>query len=320
MATQLRNPRLVAVWPGMGHVGVNAGIYLLSKLEMALHAEFDTAALFDLEAVQVKDGLLRPARRPRSRLFLYTDPDRRHDLLVFLGEGQPPAGKHQFCRELLKYARDLGVERVYTFAAMATPMRPGDESRVYVAATDADRLGELRETEPDLELVEDGQIGGLNGVLLGVAMEEGLSGACLLGEMPGVFTQLPFPKASLAVLEVFAAHTGLDLDLDELRTQAEAVEEQLGELLERVERQMKGGEPSDDDDEENGEADDDDAADPPAEKGGRDPAAERRVERLFAEATADRSKAFELKRELDRLGWFHDYEDRFLDLFRKPGG
>ena len=62
---QLHAPRLVAVWPGMGHVAVNAGIYLLSKLEMTLFAEFDTANLFDVEAVEVKSGLILPVRRPR---------------------------------------------------------------------------------------------------------------------------------------------------------------------------------------------------------------------------------------------------------------
>jgi hypothetical protein len=40
-----------------------------------------------------------------------------------------------------------------------------------------------------------------------------------------------------------------------------------------------------------------------------------RVERLFREARGDRAKAFELKRELDRLGVFARYEDRFLNLF-----
>jgi hypothetical protein len=49
------------------------------------------------------------------------------------------------------------------------------------------------------------------------------------------------------------------------------------------------------------------------------PADRQRVEALFAQAEKDRAKAFELKRELDRLGAFKDYEDRFLDLFKKPG-
>ena len=47
-------------------------------------------------------------------------------------------------------------------------------------------------------------------------------------------------------------------------------------------------------------------------------AVEQHLENLFEHAKKDRSKAFELKQELDRLGVFKDYEDRFLDLFKKP--
>jgi hypothetical protein len=41
-----------------------------------------------------------------------------------------------------------------------------------------------------------------------------------------------------------------------------------------------------------------------------------RIELLFQLAHQDRGKAKDLKAELDRHGLFHDYEDRFLDLFR----
>lgn len=312
----LTRPRLVAVWPGMGHVGLNAGYYLMSKLDMTLYTEFDSTALFDLDAVEVKGGLIRSASRPRNRLYAWTDPAGEHDLLVFLGEAQPPAGKQAFCRELIGYARGLGVDRVYTFAAMATPMHPEHPSRVFVAATDEAVLDELKPLP--VKVLDDGQIGGLNGVLLGVASEEGMAGACFLGEMPHIFAQLPFPKGSLAVLEVFAALTGIQPDLTELARQAESVEEQLGDLLERVQEQVKEQLRDRDD-----PADDDDPDDSPSDDPTTDAAdddTERRVDELFAQATADRSKAFELKRELDRLGVFAKYENRFLDLFRKPGG
>ena len=48
-----------------------------------------------------------------------------------------------------------------------------------------------------------------------------------------------------------------------------------------------------------------------------DPADRRRIEEFFDRAAADRAQAFNLKRELDRLGVFKEYEDRFLDLFKK---
>jgi hypothetical protein len=44
-----------------------------------------------------------------------------------------------------------------------------------------------------------------------------------------------------------------------------------------------------------------------------------RIEQLFEHARRDRSGAYELKRELDRLDVYREYEDRFLDLFKKRG-
>jgi hypothetical protein len=271
---------------------------------MHLFAEFSPRDLFEVEHVEVKDGLIRTGRLPRSRLFVWLDPDKRHDIVVFIGEAQPPRGKYAFCHKLIEQARHLGVERVFTFAAMATQMHPEHSSRVFGAATDEESLAELKRLE--LEIFEDGHIGGLNGVLLGAAAEAGLRGACLLGEMPHIFAQLPFPKASLAVLEAFTTIAGIELDLAELSEQAQAMEHKLGEILSQVEEAIEQqkeseGEPF-------GESFE------PERLSAED---ERHIERLFQEAAQDRSKAYELKRELDQLDVFADYEDRFLDLFKK---
>jgi proteasome assembly chaperone (PAC2) family protein len=66
---KLNRPWLVAVWPGMGHVALNAGYYLLSQLGMDVAAELDAGELFDIGHVEVKSGLIQPARRPRNRFF-----------------------------------------------------------------------------------------------------------------------------------------------------------------------------------------------------------------------------------------------------------
>jgi uncharacterized protein len=309
MADELRlnNPWLVAVWPGMGHVAISAGYYLMAKLGMHLLAELTGQDLFDVEHVEVKGGLIQAGRLPRSRFFVWSDPNRRHDIVVFIGEAQPPRGKYAFCRAMIEYARKLGIERIYTFAAMATAMHPEHDCRVFGAATDEESLGELKKRE--LEILEDGNIGGLNGVLLGVAAEQGIRGACLLGEMPHILAQLPYPKASLAVLEVFKDIAAIDLDFTELTEQAKAMEAKLGELLAQVERAY----------EQQVQAEEEvAAAEPEEDDDSLRPADTARIEQLFAQARQDRSKAYELKRELDRLGIYAEYEDRFLDLFRKP--
>ena len=301
---KLKNPWLVAVWPGMGNVAVSAGYYLMAKLGMHLLAEFPAGELFDVDHVEVKNGLIQPGRLPRSRMFVWNDPRGQHDLVVFIGEAQPPMGRYVFCRQLIEFARSLGVARVYTFAALATQMHPANPSRVFVAATDVECLAQLKQL--GLAAIEDGQIGGLNGVLLGVAAENGMRGACLLGEMPHIFAQVPFPKAALAVLEAFGPLADLQLDYTELADQARNMDQKLGELLVQMQQAVEPQVP----------AEEESAVQEPDEAGlGRDD--EQRIEQLFERAKQDRASAYELKRELDRLGVFKEYEDRFLDLFKK---
>ncbi|MFO0803520.1 MAG: PAC2 family protein [Gemmataceae bacterium] len=307
---KLTKPWLVAVWPGMGHVALNAGFHLLSKLEMTGLAEFESPELFDIDQLEVKGGIIQPARRPRNRFFVRRDPKQRHDLVLFMGEAQPPIGKSAFCRNVVEFAKQLGVERVFTFAAMATQMQPGAESRVFAAATDSANLEELKRLE--LKMLDEGHIGGLNGLLLGVAAEAGIHGACLLGEMPHIFAQLPYPKASHAILDAFTTLAGIELDLEELAEQGRVVDEQLSELVAKL---QSAGDEEPGDESEFPEGEEDEPVAPIIDPHHTPP----RVEELFAEAMKDRSKALELKQELDRLHIFKEHEDRFLDLFKKAG-
>ena len=126
--------------------------------------------------------------------------------------------------------------------------------------------------------------------------------------MPHVFASLPFPKATLAVLESFAAMARIDLDFTELADQAQQIDEKLGALLEHVERTL-----------EQQQADEEEEFQPETAEEDRLGVVNReQIEKLFRDAAKQRAKAFELKQELDRLGVFKDYEDRFLDLFRSP--
>lgn len=309
---KLHDPWLVAVWPGMGSVAITAGYYLMAKLEMHLLAEFAAGEFFEIGHVNVKDGMIQRASLPRSRMFLWKDPNRKHDLIVFLGEAQPPARGVAFCRQLIAHAKTLGVVRVFTFAAMATRMRPEQAAHVFGAAIDRDTLEEFKQL--DVKMLEEGEIGGLNGVLLGVAAENGLRGGCLLGEMPAIFSQLPFPKASLAVLEFFTLMAGTSVDFSELGEQARQVSGRLAEFLRQIEKSLaeaQGGE-------------EEVQAAQPEEIEEHVPHIDaqhrQQIEDLFDQARADRSKAYLLKQELDRLKVFSEYEDRFLDLFKKPGG
>jgi len=299
------DPWLLAVWPGMGGVAITAGYYLMAKLGMHLLIEFPASEIFEIKEVEVKNGLILNRRLPRSRIFCWKDPREQHDLILFIGEAQPPSRGSEFCMKLVEHAKHLGVAKVFTFAALASQMRPKQDSRVFGAAIDSITLDQLKQL--DVTVMNDGTISGLNGVLLGAAAGTGMSGGCLLGEIPLVFSQIPFPKAALNVLEFFTLMAGIHLDFTELRLHADKVDATLEDFMIRIEQghqestagpdalpDLLGGEPT--------------AAALPKDQ--------QRIEQLFSQARTDRTQAYALKQELDRLGLFARYEDRFLDLFK----
>ena len=314
---QLKDPWLVAAWAGMGGVAVNAGLYLAQNLGGELSGEFPAQELFELQAVQIEAGLIKSGRLPRSMFLEWKDPEGRRDLVFFIGEAQPPRGGYSMCQRIVDYAVKRGVKQIVTFAAMATQLHPSTKPRVFGAATENDVLMDLRER--DVEILKEGQISGLNGVLLAAGAQRGLPGICLLGELPFFAVGVPNPRSSLAVLEVFTEMAQVDLDLDEMREGAEEAEPGLLQLLEQMQQAAAEGDDSEfsasdfpEPPDEDGDSEGSESAKPKL-----DEAARRFVERLFRNAEEDRSKAMHLKEFLDRHGVFEQYEDRFLDLFRK---
>jgi proteasome assembly chaperone (PAC2) family protein len=314
---ELNDPWLLAVWPGMGHVALNAGLYLVAKLAMRQIAHLSSRDLFDVEHIEIEEGIVKLGPLPQNRFFVWQDPKKKHDLIVFVGEAQPSTGRYGFCHRLLDAAMEMGVKRFFTFAAIATQLHPATEPHVTGVATDGQALKELQEEK--VKILEDGQIGGLNGVLLGAGTERGLRGIGLLGEIPFFASQLPNPKASKAVLEIFLKMIDIDVDLSDIQKQADAMEIKLTELFEKMKSALQ---------DQSGEQDftlpgfvNDPEADDQEPKISREPVlgleARERIEKLFERSRRDRSHAVELKQELDRLGVFAKYEDRFLDLFKK---
>lgn len=305
---RLKDPILIAAWPGMGQVAIAACYYMISKLKMEFRAEYASSELFDADHVTITSGLVQPFRYPKSQLFSWRDPQGEHDLLVFIGEAQPPQGRYDFCRKLVDFAQREGVSKIFTFAAMATNTELQDESRVVGVATDKETLHGLLAN--DIQVLSGGSISGMNGVLLGVTAERRIPGGCLLGEVPRMFAGVPYPKATISVLKTMSELMDIPIDLTELALESERNEAQLSQMLEQVRRLEQQRHESE------SPEDDEPFTPDPFENEKLTPEEKQHLENLFDEAGYDRAQAFELKKELDRLEVFRDYEDRFLDLFR----
>jgi proteasome assembly chaperone (PAC2) family protein len=101
----LREPWLVAAWPGMGAVAQIAASHLVRTLEAEVIATVPPENYFDVSAIPIENGLVQPAIRPRSVLYGWRNPAAGgRDLIVLVGDQQPQHDGYAFCEELLDIA------------------------------------------------------------------------------------------------------------------------------------------------------------------------------------------------------------------------
>jgi uncharacterized protein len=302
---------MIAGWPGMGQVGLGACDYLRRKLNATPFAQIDVSTYYRPEALTVENGLGRMPDPPKQDLYFSTEPP----LFIFEGDTQL-AGDSGFklAAELLDFVLRHGAETVFTGAAYATAVSFRQRPEIYGAATNED----LKATFASFGVkpLKEGNISGLNGLLLGLAAQRAMPAACLLATMPHYAIEAPNPKASRALIQVFQRilNTSVDMEeIDEAVSQADQMFKEFEAKVNEAIQQLKDslgahseGQP--------GEGEEPDERPEPHDL-------MERVEKLFEEASGDREKAILLKQELDRWGLYHLYEDRFLDLFEKqPGG
>jgi hypothetical protein len=309
---RLRNPALVAGWPGMGDVAMAAVSYLVHKLEAEDFGEIEPFDFYEPMAALVENGVIQPPKFPTSKFFFWRNPSSSGDLIIFVGEAQPSRRGYELAGQVLDVAERFSVNRIYTFAAAPTAIHHRAKPKVLAVANDSKLLDGLR-AQP-ITLMGGGHISGMNGMLLGVAAERRLEGVCLLGELPYYTIGIPNPKSSQVVLELLGKLLNIEIDLADIEAWGKQIEEQVDKVIkssEQMERYIARFESAE--------------GPSPEEFRGMAEAVEREinlrhhVEVLFSEASRDRSKIDALKAELDRLGLFQEYQDRFLNLFKKGG-
>ena len=112
-----------------------------------------------------------------------------------------------------------------------------------------------------------------------------------------------YPKAALELIRTVARIQKFSVDTAELEEGVEEMNQQLAMIEERIKEFFPTV--NKEDDEEISTIEEEKVPHYVMEK----------IERLFEVARADRAKAQELKKELDRWNLYELYENRFLDLF-----
>jgi proteasome assembly chaperone (PAC2) family protein len=307
---RLKNPILVAAWPGMGDVALKAALYLKDKLSCVEFASMSAEEYFHPSGVWIDNSLVHIPEQTVGKFYFYKNSASGPDIVIFLSDAQPFIEKgHSYAKEIVDFALSLKIKMIYTFAAMPLPMEHTQMPQVHVAATSKELCDSF--SKKNLKLMVTGQISGLNGLILGVAKEKGIDGVCLLGEIPIYTIQIENPLASMAVLSVLTQTLGLTCDLSDLRKHAEEINQEIEHLIEYLKNPPEEERPID-------ETEVDLFKKGLADAPSLPDSARSRIDELFILAKKDLSKAMELKKELDKWNIYEKYEDHFLDLFKKP--
>ncbi|TRZ95239.1 hypothetical protein D4R78_04240 [bacterium] len=306
----LKKPYLVVAWPGMGDVAFKAANYLVEHLKAEELASIDPEGFFYLTGSVIASGILETPQLPESKFYFWKNKAGKNDLIIFLSNAQPDLSKaDRYSQEILNLAKKFQVEMVVSFASIPQAIEHTQDSHVWFAATDQKIRENLKKY--NFSALEDGQISGMNGLFLTLAKKAGLKGFCLLGDIPLYTIQIENPKASAAVLDGLGKILNIQIDAQPLKEQALAMENEINKLLDFLKLGTHGqSAPIGEEEVELIKKTLSQLTKLPA-------SVKEKIEKLFEESKSNITKANELKVELDKWNVYKEYEDRFLDLFRK---
>ncbi len=305
---RLKKPLLIACWPGMGEVSIQIGIFLKNSLKFTPFAAIENSGLFSPAAITVKHGLIG-IPKIQEGVFYYSK-TKEKDIVLFLSDLQPPIEKAYFmARKIIDFAANLRISTVMTFAALPSPIEHTSLPKVWSAGTSNKILAKLAQYKTNI--LSEGQISGLNGLLTGAALEKKIEAACLLAEVPLYTIHIENPGASKAILQVLSRYLGMRFKLDKFDEKSYYINQEIDRLIGYLKGEKSPQEkPLNEQDIERIKKELSALTKIPS-------SVERKIEELFKKSREDIKHSQQLKKLLDDWGIYKKYEDRFLDLFRK---
>ncbi|MFA5092371.1 MAG: PAC2 family protein [Candidatus Omnitrophota bacterium] len=307
---RLKKPYLIVAWPGMGEVAFKAANYLVDELKAVEFASIAPEEFFYLTGSAITNGLLDLPPLPQGKFYYWRNKTGKNDLIIFLSNAQPDLSKaDSYSKIIIGLAKNFKVEAVVSFASMPQASDHSQDSHVWFVATDQKIKEDLKKY--NFKELLDGQISGMNGLFLALAKKSGLKGFCLLGDIPLYTIQIENPKASAAVLAGLEKILNIAINLQPLKDQAQAMEHEINKLLDYLNLGTSGQSAP------IGEEEVELIKKTLSQLTKLPVSVKEKIEKLFAESRLDIVKANELKIELDKWNVYKEYEDKFLDLFRK---
>jgi proteasome assembly chaperone (PAC2) family protein len=204
--------------PGIGSVGKVAADYLATALECSTAKHFFSNGF---PAQVVVAGNITDLLYAEIKAAKIVD---RSDLFVLSGDAQPLDVREMYslAGDILEYARSRGVTDIITLAAYVGE----SEEKVMGAASNPETAAELEKN--GIPLLKSGSIGGLNGLLAGLAPLYDMHGFCLLATTSG---ENPIDlRAARNLLEALSPLVGVEISLEGLFVEEQEAAPQYEEM------------------------------------------------------------------------------------------
>ena len=158
------------------------------------------------------------------------DPLSSKDLILLTGDSQPvvPGSEYVLSEQILDLITKFKISNIYSLASYVTGTFVNDP-KIYGTATNPEMVKSFRSF--NISTLDNGNITGMNGLILGLGKLRGIEGICLLGETSGYVIDA---KASKNLLEIVNNVLGIHINMDEMNKRSKDTEI----LIKNLEQQM----------------------------------------------------------------------------------
>ncbi len=230
--TDLRSPVLVAAfegWNDAGEASSTAARYVRDHFEAEHVATIDAEDFFDFTVARpnvcIDDNDARQIVWPSTGIHVARIPGSAHDLVCAIGH-EPQLRWRTFVDHLAITAEAFGATMVCTLGALLTDVPHSRPTQVYGGTDDADLARRL-----DLSPSTYEGPTGIVGVLAAGLRDRGVSTASFWASVPAYVSNVPSPKAALALVERLCQVLEVDVPRTDLEIAATAYVRQVTELV-----------------------------------------------------------------------------------------
>ena len=236
-----KRPAFVAAftgWNDAGDAASGALAWLASRWETTEVATLDPEPFYDFAdtrpRLHLEDDGARSLIWPSNDLMAATvtgaeTPDGADTELALLVGTEPQLKWRTFAQQIVDMAQRLDSPLVVTLGALLSDVPHTRPTPIYGSSDDPEMAAQLGLTPSSYEGPT-----GIVGVLHNACATAGLNTASLWAAVPGYASEIPSPKASLALVRRLGTLLDLSPDTSELEEMAESYERHVSELADQA--------------------------------------------------------------------------------------